>query len=97
MFARVSALQGKPDQLEAGVRNYREQVVPSARKLTGFKGAYLLTDRNSGKFLSITLWDTEKNLQASATAADKLRANASKTIAASKPPVVEIYEVVVQP
>jgi heme-degrading monooxygenase HmoA len=97
MFARVSTIWGKPDQVEAGISHYREQTVPAARKMAGFKGAYLLVDRKSGKSMGITFWDTEKNLQASAAAADKLRAQASKIIDASNLPAVEIYEVAVQP
>src|SRR3990172_5901796 len=97
MFARVSTIQGKPQQVEDGIRQYREQVMPAAKKTAGFKGAYFLVDRKSGKEVSITLWDTEKNMQASTKAADQLRAQASQTVAASKPPTVEIYEVAVQP
>ena len=47
--------------------------------------------------ISITLWDTEKDLQASTKAADQLRARAAQTVAAPKPPVVETYEVAIQP
>ena len=97
MFARVSTVQGKPEQVDDGIRHYREQMLPEARKMAGFKGAYLLVDRKSGSNVGITLWDTEKNLQASTAAADRLRAQASKAVAAPKPPVVEIYEVAVQP
>ena len=97
MFARVSTIQGKPERVEDGIRNYREQVMPSVQKMAGFKGAYFLVDRKIGKVVSITLWDTEKSLQASAAAADRLRAQASQTAAAPKPPVVEIYEVAIKP
>ena len=97
MFARVSTIQGKAQQVEDGIRQYREQVMPAVKKMAGFKGAYFLVDRKSGKEVSITLWDTEKNLQASAAAANKLRAQASQIVAAPKPPVVEIYEVAIQP
>ena len=96
MFARVSTIQGKPQQVEDGIRQYREQVMLAVKKMAGFKGAYFLVDRKSGKELSITLWDTEKNMQASTKAADQLRAQASQTVAASKPPTFEIYEVNVQ-
>src|SRR3990172_5521111 len=97
MLARVSTIQGKPQQVEDGIRQYREQVVPAVKKMAGFKGAYFLVDRKSGKEVSITLWNTEKDLQASTKATDQLRAQASQTVAASKPPVVEIYEVAIQP
>jgi heme-degrading monooxygenase HmoA len=96
MYARVSTLQGKPEQIENGIRGYRDQVLPAAKKMTGFKGAFLMVDRKSGKAVGVTLWDTEKDLQASTKAADQLRAQASQSISASKPPLVEIFEVAVQ-
>ncbi len=97
MFARISVVQGKPEKVDEGIRHYSEVLLPEARKMAGFKGAYLLVDRKSGKNLGITLWDTENNLQASTVAANLLRAQAAKNIAAPKPPVVEIYEVVIHP
>ncbi len=97
MFARVSTIQGKRDQVEQGIAHYREQMLPAARKMAGFKGAYLLVDRKSGKSMGVTLWDTEKDLQASTAAADKLRGQASKVTDASGLPSVDVYEVAVQP
>ena len=96
MFARVSTIEGKPEQMDEGIRHFREQVLPAARKMDGFKGAYLLFDRKSGRNMGITLWNTEKDLQASADAANRLRAQATTRVAASKPASVEIYEVAVQ-
>lgn len=97
MFARVSTIQGRPERVNEGIREYREQVMPAAQKMAGFKGAYLLADRKSGKSLGITLWETEKDLQASAVAANRPRAQAAQTAKATDPPVVEIYEVAIQP
>ena len=96
MLARVSIIQGKPERMDEGIRHYREQLLPEARRMVGFKGAYLLVDRKSGRNLGITLWDTEKNLQASAAAANRLRVQAAENVAAPKPPLVETYEVAVQ-
>ena len=88
--------QGKPEQIEAGISNYREQVGSASKKMAGFKGSYLLVDRKSGKMLGIALWDTEENLQASAKAAGQIRAGVMQAAASTKPPTVEIYEVAVQ-
>ena len=96
MFARVSIVQGKLGKMDEGIRHYREKMLPEARKMAGFKGAYLLVDRKSGKNLGITLWDTEKNMKASTVAANQLRGQAAENIAAPNPPIVEIYEVAVQ-
>ena len=54
MFARVSTFQGPPDQTAEGIRVAREQILPAARLMDGFKGIYLLFDRESGKSLSVT-------------------------------------------
>jgi hypothetical protein len=42
MFARVSNYQGSPDQLDEGIRRVREQTLPQAADLDGYKGAYFL-------------------------------------------------------
>jgi len=96
MFARVSIIQGKKEQVDKGISHYREQTIPAIRRMAGFKGAYLLVDRKSGKSIGITLWDTEKNLETSSAKANKLRTQASAIIDASKLPTVEIYEIAVQ-
>ncbi len=96
MFARVSTILGKPERIEEGIRNYKEEMIPSAKKMTGFKQALFMVDRKTGKMVRITFWDTEKNLRASAAAADKLRAQGVQHSGTELPPIVEIFEVAVQ-
>ena len=96
MFARVSTILGKPERMEDGIRDYKENVIPAVKKMTGFKQAVLMVDRKSGKSVGITFWDTEKNLQDSTLAANKLRAQAGKSTGSAQAPMVEIYEVAVQ-
>ena len=95
MFARVSAFQGRPDQTAVGIRVAREQILPAARLQDGFRGIYLLFDRESGRSLSITLWETEEDMKASEDAA--LRARTESAEAAGEVIVgVERYEVALQ-
>jgi hypothetical protein len=96
MLARVITSEGKPEQLEAVLRYFRENVGPTARKMTGFKGAYFLVDRRSGKTLGMALWDTEEHLQASAQMTARLGVGMAQAAGATKPPAVEVYEVAVQ-
>jgi len=96
VFARVTTGEVKPEQIEAGIRNFRENVGPTAKTIAGFKGSYLLVDRKNGKMLGIALWDTEEHLQASAQVARDLSAKVTQAAAATKPPIIEIYEVAVQ-
>jgi hypothetical protein len=56
VYARVSTLEGAPEQIDEGLRYLREQVLPSGKTDPGFKGLIALGDRQSGKTLSITFW-----------------------------------------
>jgi hypothetical protein len=96
MFARVITNEGKPEQIEAVLRYFRENIQPEAKKMAGFKGAYFLVDRKSGKTLGMALWDTEEHLQASAQTTARLGAGMARAAAITKPATVEVYEVAVQ-
>jgi hypothetical protein len=56
----------------------------------------VLVDRKTGKQMTIALWETEPDLNASAEAAKGLRAQYVQT-AAAQPAKVEVYEVAIQP
>ena len=95
LFARVSTFQGPPDQTSKGIRVAREQILPAARLQDGFVGIFLLYDREGGRSLAITLWETEEDLKASEEAA--LRARAESALASGDVIVgVERYEVALQ-
>ncbi|MDE3231553.1 MAG: antibiotic biosynthesis monooxygenase [Chloroflexota bacterium] len=74
MFARVTTTQGSPEQYDQTVRYIQEQLMPMLRQMPGIKGAFVLGDRQTGKGISITLWETEDAMNASAQAANQVRA-----------------------
>ena len=93
MHARMSIFEGPPDKLDEGVRHAREVILPQAKEMDpGFKGIIALTDRQSGKMLGITFWESEEALRASEEAANRLREGSAEagggTVAG-----VERYEV----
>ena len=93
MHARISIFEGPPDKLDEGVRHAREVILPQAKEMDpGFKGIIALTDRQSGKMLGITFWESEEALRASEEAANRLREESAEagggTVAG-----VERYEV----
>jgi heme-degrading monooxygenase HmoA len=95
LIARVSTFQGPPDQTSEGIRVAREQILPVARLQDGFVGIYLLYDRESGRSLAITLWETQEDMRASEEAA--LRARTASARASGDVIVgVERYEVALQ-
>ena len=96
MFARLIICEWKSDKLDEGIELYRDSVIPAAKSQKGFRGGYLLTDRKTGKGISIALWESEEDLIAGETSG-YLREQLGKFkdyFAAS--PVREIYEVSLQ-
>jgi heme-degrading monooxygenase HmoA len=96
MFARVSNYQGPPNQVDEGIRTAREQILPRAAELDGYKGAYFLVDRQSGRSVSITLWESEEAMRASEEAANQLRSESAQA-SGGEIVSVERYEVAISP
>jgi len=90
MHARVTTISGSPADADAGIENFRANVVPWARD-----GAILLIDRESGEAMAITLWNDEAAMRASEEAANALRADAAGQLGATQAPSIRRYEVAV--
>ena len=92
MFARMSTLEGPPDQLDEGLRYVKEQVFPLMQQQDGFKGFIALGDRQSGKLIGVSLWESEQAMHASEEAGDRTRSDSAEVVGASVMGV-ERYEV----
>lgn len=66
MFARVMHVQSKPGKLEEIADLFQASVLPVLKQQDGFISSVLLTDPTCGKGMSITIWQTEDALKASA-------------------------------
>ncbi len=93
MHARVTTISGSPAEADAGIDNFRTNVVPFAREQG--KGAILLLDRQSGEAIAITLWQDEEAMRASEESANSLRAQATGQMGAAQTPTIGRYEVAV--
>jgi heme-degrading monooxygenase HmoA len=96
MYARVTIGQFLPAKADEGIGIYRDSVVPAAKQQKGFKGIYVLTDRKTGKGLTIALWETEADMTAGETSGYYQQQVAKFKDLFSAPPVREAYEVTVQ-
>ena len=93
MFARVTVVQGSPEKIEQGVDLFNSQVLSAAKGVDGYKAAFLLVDRMTGKGMGITLWDSEDARRRGGEAVDAARAAAIEAMGGTVPPVEE-FEVV---
>jgi heme-degrading monooxygenase HmoA len=73
MFARVSSYQGEIDRLLDGFRRTAEPLM----QLEGFERAYFLTDTETGRAMTVTLWASAASMEASAEWASKAREHAA--------------------
>lgn len=96
MIAHVVEFHGPADQLEkAGMDGFHERVVPVLRAQPGFEGCLILLDREHGKMIGATLWDTHENGGLAATRlAGEIRQGEAEMGAEAPPP--GIYEVMAQ-
>jgi len=96
MYARVIAARIRPGQLDELIAWYRAALLPAAREQPGFRGALLLTDPAGAAGLSLTLWASEAELEAS-VASEYLREQlAAVWPLFAGPPWVETYAVSAQ-
>jgi hypothetical protein len=74
VFARVSEFEARPEQLDEMNREGEEHVLPALRMQDGFSGGLVLADRQSGKVLAVTLWETQQAMDVTEEAAHWLLA-----------------------
>jgi heme-degrading monooxygenase HmoA len=65
MHARVILGKVKLDKQDEAIKIYKESVEPAAKEQKGFKKSHLLSDPDTNKFISITIWETETDMMAS--------------------------------
>jgi heme-degrading monooxygenase HmoA len=93
MHARVSTFEGPPEQVDELGRIATERVAPSLKQMDGYRDMLAPADRESGKVLSVTLWESEEAMCQSEGAADQLRSDSARA-AGETVAGVERYEVV---
>jgi heme-degrading monooxygenase HmoA len=94
VFARVSTYTGTSDEVDEAIRQVRENTLPKLKQLDGYKGAYFLVDRQNGKSLSVTLWESEEAMRTSEEAANSLRSEVADALD-TQMVGVERYEVAI--
>ena len=94
MYARVISSQLISGKTDDAVSVWSDKVAPAIKQAKGFKGAYLVGDRGTGKGVTITLWETKED-------ADAMNAALPQTMALFDglfvvQPSLETYEVLLQ-
>ncbi len=91
MLARVITSEVAPGQLDGAIALARDQL-PAAAQRPGFRGFYLLTDAETGRVMTISLWETQEQLDAVEAGAAEIRREEAPSLGAPSMSV-ETYEV----
>lgn len=83
MYARTSTILGDPAKIEAGIAHVRDEVIPVVTGMDGCVGMSLLVDRESGRCIATTAWESETALRNSADKVIALRDRATQVLGAS--------------
>ena len=65
MHARSGAFNLSPDKVEDAIQLFREEYLPRYREQSGYKGFTLLANRDTGKVMGISFWESESDIRGS--------------------------------
>jgi heme-degrading monooxygenase HmoA len=89
MYARITTVTGASD-IDGGVAFLRDQVLPQMQQQKGFRGISAAGDRTTGVVTVLSVWDSEADLDASESMAEKARGDALRVLGGEV--TVERYE-----
>ncbi|MCF6746182.1 hypothetical protein E9529_18275 [Blastococcus sp. KM273128] len=94
MYARSTTLIADPARLDDGIADVRDTVMPAVLAMDGCTGLSMLCDRDTGRCIVTTGWETEEAMTATRERVDRLRDRAMAKFGGSYPEVEE-WEVAV--
>ena len=77
MHVRIGTFEVAPEGLAAVVAFFRDQIVPAFSKHEGFLGYEAYVDRERGRLVGISFWETRAALDASVETARRALAEAA--------------------
>ncbi len=91
MHCRAVSVQIQAGKTQEAIDLYNNSVVPAAKAQKGFGGAYFMTD-SSGKALSITVWESQADMEAGEAGGYYQEQIAKFGSLFTSPPVIDHYE-----
>lgn len=93
MYARSTTISGNPDAIDAGISFVKDEVMPTILAIDGCVGLSLVADREGGRIIATSSWDTQEAMEASRDQLAGLRSRGGEVLGGS--PEIEEWEVVV--
>jgi quinol monooxygenase YgiN len=95
VYARSTTIQAQPSSIDAGIAHVRDEIMPRLRDIDGCVGLSLLVDRQSGRCIVTTSWESEDAMHASEENVRSIRDRAADEFGGIGSPMVEEWELAV--
>ncbi|MGC2652269.1 MAG: antibiotic biosynthesis monooxygenase [Mycobacterium sp.] len=93
MYARTTTIEAQPEFIDAGIVHLRDHVMPALQRIDGCVGLSLLVNREAGRCIATTSWETQQAMHASAEQARPVRDQAAQAFGGI--PAVDEWEIAV--
>jgi len=93
MYARSTTVRGTPQRLDQAIAYVRDRVWPAIQGLPGCVGLSMLVDRDSGRSIATTAWETEEAMHDSESPLHALRRRYAEILGGE--PEVQEWEIAV--
>jgi heme-degrading monooxygenase HmoA len=93
VYARSTTIEAQAASIDTGIAHIRDVVMPALREMDGCVGLSLLVDRESGKCIATSSWESEKAMHASGEQVRPLQQRAAEVFGGS--PTVDRWEIAV--
>jgi len=88
MHARSTTVRGVPSAVDAGIVRVRDHAWPAFQAMEGCIGLSMVADRNSGRCVITSAWDSEQSMRLHGESAGSLRTDAARVLG-GEPEVAE--------
>jgi quinol monooxygenase YgiN len=93
VYARSTTVQAQPGFIDAGIAHMRDKTMPALQAIDGFVGLSLLVDRESGRCIATSAWESEEAMRANVEQVRPIRDSAVQVFGG--PATIDEWEIAV--
>jgi heme-degrading monooxygenase HmoA len=91
VYARSTTIRARPDAIDEGISYVRDEVMPMIQQIDGCIGISMLADRESGRCIATSAWQSMEAMRASDEQLRSIRDRAGEIMGGS--PEIEEWEI----
>ena len=95
MYARSTTIEARPSCIDAGIAYVRDEAMPALQAMDGCVGLSLLVEREWGRCIATSAWDSAQSMRASEPTVRPIRGRAAEAFGG--PVTVEEWEIAAPP